>query len=223
MELKKNPKADLERKRGLYLQIGYLFALAVIFIAFEWKSYDDNAFNLGSLQVDNLEEEIIPITEQEQKPPPPPPPAVQELNIVENTEELKEELQVQSTEVTEETKIEPVIEKQEEVVEEDVVFQIVEDMPTFGKGDADVLKYLAENIRYPQVAKELGISGMVFVEFVVDKTGKIKDSKVVRGIGGGCDEEALRVIKGMPAWTPGKQRGKPVSVQFRLPVRFVLK
>ncbi|MBI2966224.1 MAG: energy transducer TonB [Bacteroidetes bacterium] len=222
MELKKNPKADLERKRGLYLQIGYLFALAVIFIAFEWKSYDDNAFNLGSLQ-DNLEEEIIPITEQEQKPPPPPPPAVQELNIVENTEELKEELQVQSTEVTEETKIEPVIEKQEEVVEEDVVFQIVEDMPTFGKGDADVLKYLAENIRYPQVAKELGISGMVFVEFVVDKTGKIKDSKVVRGIGGGCDEEALRVIKGMPAWTPGKQRGKPVSVQFRLPVRFVLK
>ena len=96
-------------------------------------------------------------------------------------------------------------------------------MPKFGNGDADLLNYLAKNIKYPQMARESGISGIVYVKFVVDKKGKVGDVQVLRGIGGGCDKEAVRVVKTMPDWTPGKQRGKTVSVYYNLPVRFVLR
>ena len=83
-------------------------------------------------------------------------------------------------------------------------------------------KYLAENIKYPQMAKESGIQGRVFVTFVVEKDGRVTDVRVLRGIGGGCDEEAIRVVQNMPKWTPGKQRGKSVRVQYNLPVKFTL-
>ena len=96
-------------------------------------------------------------------------------------------------------------------------------MPMFGAGESDLLNYLARNIKYPQMAKESGISGIVYVTFVVGKNGKVGDVRILRGIGGGCDKEAIRVVKSMPDWKAGKQRGKPVSVQYNLPVRFVLR
>ena len=95
-------------------------------------------------------------------------------------------------------------------------------MPEYPGGEAAMYKWLGKNIKYPQVAKENGIEGKVFVRFIVDQTGKVKDAQIVRGIGGGCDEEALRVVKEMPAWKPGKQRGKPVKVQFTIPIHFQL-
>jgi len=95
-------------------------------------------------------------------------------------------------------------------------------MPEFPGGEGALHQYLAENIKYPQMAKESGIQGRVFVTFVVERNGKVTDVKVLRGIGGGCDEEAIRVVQNMPSWTPGKQRGKPVRVQFNLPVKFTL-
>ena len=220
MEPKKNPDIDLEKKRGLFIQIGLVVALFIVFRSLEYRAYEVAAFDLGALMMEDIEEEIIPITEREIKPPPPPPP-MEELVIVEDEEEIEEELEIEDMEVDEETEIEIV--EEEEEIEDDVIFQVVEQMPKFGNGDADLLNYLSKNIKYPQMARESGISGIVYVKFVVDKTGKVGDVQVLRGIGGGCDKEAVRVVKGMPSWTAGKQRGKPVSVYYNLPVRFVLR
>jgi len=95
-------------------------------------------------------------------------------------------------------------------------------MPEFPGGMAALMKYLAENIKYPSLAKESGIQGRVFINFVVEPDGAISNVKVLRGIGGGCDEEAVRVVERMPKWSPGKQRGKPVRVSYNLPVKFTL-
>jgi protein TonB len=217
---KKHPDSDLEKKRGLFIQIGLIAALAIVWIALEWRNYDSNAFDLGTLMMEDIEEEIIPITEREIKPPPPPPP-VEELIIVEDEEELEEELEVEDMEVDEDTEIE--IAEEEEDIDEDVIFQVVEQMPKFGNGDADLLNYLHKHIKYPQMALESGISGTVYLQFVVDKQGKVGEVQVLRGIGGGCDKEAVRVVKTMPDWAPGKQRGKPVSVYFHVPVHFNLR
>jgi protein TonB len=103
------------------------------------------------------------------------------------------------------------------------IFTIVEEMPSFPGGEAELFKYLNKNVKYPQMAQDAGITGVVYLTFVVDENGKVKDPKVLRGIGGGCDEEAIRVVKSMPAWEPGKQRGKAVRVQYNLPIRFTLR
>lgn len=223
MEPKKSESADLENKKGLFFQIGLVISLALTLIAFEWKSYDKKDYSLGQLKIEDIPEEIIPITKQEEKPPPPPPPVTQVLNIVKDDVKLEEEAKVEETEVTEETKIETIT-KKEEVVDEPEIFTIVEEMPEFpGGGEKALLQYLSNNIKYPAIARENGITGTVYVTFEIDQNGRVKDAKILRGIGGGCDEEALRVVMNMPPWKPGKQRGKPVRVQYNLPVRFVLK
>lgn len=102
------------------------------------------------------------------------------------------------------------------------IFDRVEQMPQFGSGDKELMEYLANNIKYPAIARENGIQGTVVVQFVVDKDGAITQPTVVRGIGGGCDEEALRVVQGMPNWSPGRQQGRAVKVKFTLPIRFRL-
>ena len=124
--------------------------------------------------------------------------------------------------MAEDFEVEIIEEPEEEVVEEQI-FTIVEEMPSFPGGEEELFKYLGKSIKYPQMAADAGISGVVYVTFVVDKDGKVKDAKVLRGIGGGCDEEAIRVVKAMPPWKPGKQRGKAVKVQYNLPIRFTLK
>lgn len=116
------------------------------------------------------------------------------------------------------------LETKKEVVEEvyEKPFTVVEQMPEFPGGDQNMYKFLHDNIRYPQMAKESGIAGTVYLTFVVSKNGQISDVKVLRGIGGGCDEEAVRVIRSMPSWIAGRQNGKSVPVQFNLPVKFTL-
>lgn len=101
-------------------------------------------------------------------------------------------------------------------------FTVVEQMPEFPGGDEDRVKYLHDNVKYPQTAREVGISGTVYVTFVVNRSGKISDVRILRGIGGGCDEEAVRVVKNMPSWKPGKQNGEAVPVQYNLPIKFTL-
>ena len=110
----------------------------------------------------------------------------------------------------------------EMLIEENEIFTIVEDMPSFPGGEAELFKYLGKSIKYPKMASEADISGIVYMTFVVGKDGSIKDVKVMRGIGAGCDEEAIRAVKNMPKWKPGKQRGRAVEVQYNLPVRFTL-
>lgn len=103
------------------------------------------------------------------------------------------------------------------------VFQIVEIMPEFSGGEAAMYAYLREHMVYPMVARENGISGKVFVRFTVQANGRVSDVRVIRGIGGGCDEEAVRVVRSMPPWKPGIQSGRAVAVEFTLPIQFVMK
>ncbi|MFN3951725.1 MAG: TonB family protein [Thermaurantimonas sp.] len=107
--------------------------------------------------------------------------------------------------------------------DDNTVFTLVEVKPEFPGGRAALMKYLAENIRYPRLARELNIQGTVIIQFTVDRNGMIRDVAVARGIGGGCDEEAVRVVENMPPWTPGRQNDRPVNVRYSLPIRFELR
>ncbi len=226
MEPKKSSKKDLKKKRALFLQMGLIISLAIVLFAFEWKSYEKQEISLAQREVGGIPEELAQITIQEETPPPPPPPAPKtttELNIVENNIEV-ENILVINVEADDDTKaieyVAPVVEETD--VEEDKIFIVVEQSAVFPGGEANLFRFLSENITYPQLARESGIQGMVYVTFVVEKDGSITDVKILRGIGGGCDEEAIRVVKKMPKWSPGKQREKPVRSQFRLPVKFRL-
>lgn len=224
MNTKKSSKADLENKRVLFIQLGLVFTLALVLLAFEWKTYDRILTDLGERDVIDIPEEMIEITRQDQPPPPPaPPPQTTQFKIVEDDVEIEDDFVV-DVDVDQKTVIAAYIPPavQEEVVHEQEIFIVVEDPPSFPGGDEARIRYLSENIRYPQMARESGIQGTVFVTFVVERDGSVTDVRILRGIGGGCDEEAIRVIKSMPKWNAGKQRGRPVRVQFNMPIRFTL-
>jgi len=152
-----------------------------------------------------------------------PPPAIDEI---EKDVEAGKKTQVgDNNNIVDEVKEEP---KQEtkQVIQEEVdnnVYTIIQKMPSFPGGEAAMMKYIAENIKYPPMAKEAGIKGTVFVTFVIDREGNVTSPQVMKGIGGGCDEEALRVIKSMPKWSAGEQNGKKVLVKINVPIRFVLR
>ena len=227
MEPKKTEKADLEKRRGIFLQLGLVIVLAMVLIAFEWTSSDLTINEFEQLDAEALEEEQIPITmrEEVQPPPPPPPPQVTEvLEVVEDNVEIDDELILEDQEVDQNTQVEFVeFDDEEEAADEGEVFFIVEDMPSFqGKGQDGFRSYIHDNLRYPEIAAENGISGRVFVQFTVNKDGSISDVKVIRGVDSALDAEALRVVKTAPKWEPGKQRGKPVRVSFTFPIVFVL-
>lgn len=222
MELKKSQNANLEKKRIPLIIIGILFSTALVLVAFEWRTYETEVASLGQLDIDLIEEEIIPISQQQPPPPPPPPAPTTVIEIVEDEKEIEEELVIEDMEVDEDTEIEFIEEAVEEVVEEQI-FTIVEEMPSFPGGEPAMMKYLANNIKYPAIAKDANIQGTVYVTFVVNEKGEVKDVKVLRSIGGGTDEEAIRVVENMPKWKPGKQRGKAVKVQYNLPIRFTLR
>lgn len=231
MQVKKSKKADLERRRTLFLEIGLAVVLGIIFVAFQWGTSDSSTSALGDLSMDeNFEEEIIN-TFQEQEPPPPPEEepepepeqVVEELNVVENDEE-ESDLDINS-EADENMEIEINMEAFEETVEEEVEpipFATVEDKPIFPGGDKALLKYLADNTNYPEIAKENGIQGKVYVQFVIDKNGNVSAVTVARGVDPYLDKEAKRVVATLPAWTPGKQRGIPVPVTYIVPINFKL-
>lgn len=225
MEAKKSPKADLESKRAFFVQIGLIVSLAAMLVAFEWKTYDVEQIDVAARQVETVEEEMVEITQQNKPPPPPAPPAQTTLiHIVTDDVQVDDDLII-NAEATELTVIEaytpPAVVEEEEVAEAEI-FTVVEESPSFPGGDVARIKFLQENIVYPQMARESGIQGTVYVTFVVERNGNVTDVRVLRGIGGGCDEEAVRVIKAMPKWNPGKQRGKPVRVQFNMPIKFTL-
>jgi protein TonB len=226
MELKKTKKANLEGKRTIFLEIGLVVVLAIMLAAFEWSSKPNMENTLGELADMDLEEEIIPITRQQEvkPPPPPPPPKVTEvLNIVEDDVEIEDELIIEDAEADQDMEIEIVEFEEEEEVAEEEVFFIVEDMPSFqGKGQEGFRQWIAQNLRYPEIAAENGISGKVYVQFAVNSRGKVVDAVVVRGVDPALDKEAIRVVMASPSWTPGKQRGKAVKVQFTFPINFVL-
>jgi len=240
MEIRKKPEVDLNKQRPMFIAIGFVISLSLGLLAFEYRTFQERVIKMIDLSIDEEIEETIVATQPETPPPPPPPPptVVEVLQIVENDVEIKNEMQVQDVEANENTEVttSDFTTETETVTDDNEVFQIVEDMPRFKgceneKTEEEASKcfqeklyaFLSQNIKYPQQAKELGIQGKVFVSFVVEKDGSVGQVQILRGIGGGCDEEAERVIKKLPPFTPGKQRGRPVRVQYRLPIAFTLK
>lgn len=228
MKVKKSPKANLETKKMTWHLMGYVIVLSLMFVAFEWSERDKKIDLSGQVQDIVAEEEMIPITEQQATPPPPPPP--QEVQKVEEVLKIVEnDVQVEATEIASSEDNNTAVEIKEvaapvvveEVVEEEI-FQVVEEMPSFPGGMGELMKFLGNNIKYPAVAQENGIQGRVIIQFVVEKDGSVANPVVVKGVDPALDKEALRVVKSMPKWTPGKQRGKAVRVKYTVPVTFRL-
>lgn len=235
MELKKNPKADLTRNSGLYFVIGLVLVMLLTYIAFEWKTYDeDNNFDYTMNVEDTLDEEV-PMTEQIKTPPPPPPPAAPEIIEVVEDEEEVEETVIESTETSQEEEIIEVADVEVEEVEEDVdvPFAVIEDVPIFPGCENEpksklrdcfnsmMQKHIGKNFRYPEIAQEMGIQGRVNIMFVIQKDGSIGNVRM-RGPDKNLEEEAARIIGKLPKMTPGKQRGRPVRVPFSIPITFKL-
>lgn len=223
MELKKTEQADLTKKSGFFFSIGLLVTMALVVMAFEWKQYDESIANLTGKSTDSFEETMeVPPTDI----PPPPAPTVQQPQVVEvpDEEEIKEDIKVNlDVEVTEDTKVEEIVVQAEEPKEEtDEIFTVVEESAAPKGGMQAFYKYVGEKIKYPAQARRMGIEGRVFVEFVIQKDGTLSDVRAIKGIGAGCDEEAVRIVQSAPAWTPGKQRGKPVKQRYTLPIIFKL-
>ena len=225
MQLKKSPKVSLEDKKLIYTLMGALLVLSICFVAFEWTEKEVTKYDV--VDQDFLIEAEIDIQQTTQEtPPPPPPPAVQEVEIL---NVVDDDVKTESVEIkTEDDKdgevvIAPPVEAPvvEEVEEE--IFVVVESMPEFPGGAPEMMKFIAENIKYPVIAQENGIQGRVICQFVIEKNGSVTDIQVVRSSGdASLDKEAERVIKNMPKWKPGKQRGKPVRVKYTITVAFRL-
>ncbi|MFN6087187.1 MAG: energy transducer TonB [Cyclobacteriaceae bacterium] len=218
MESKKTQKADLSNKRGLFFSIGLFSALSVALMAFEWKQTDEKVDLLSAKSTNTFEEMIeVPTTQQL----PPLAPVIQQPKIVEvpDEEEIQENLNIDLD--NESPRIEvasvAVAEAEEEV---DEIFTIVEESAMPNGGMPAFYKYLVDNMRYPAQARRLGVEGKVTLSFVVDKNGKISEVNVLRGIGSGCDEEAVRVMQNAPSWKAGKQRGKAVKQRCIMPISF---
>lgn len=223
MEAKKTEKADLTKKSTFFFSIGLLITMALVVMAFEWKSYEEGIADLVGKRTDTFEETLeVPPTEQ----PPPPAPVIQQPVVVEvpDEEEIKDDIKVNlDVEVTDDTKVEAIVVQAEEPKEEsDEIFTVVEESATPKGGMQAFYKYVGEKIKYPAQARRMGIEGRVFVEFVINKDGSLSDVKAIKGIGAGCDEEAVRIIQSAPAWNAGKQRGKAVKQRYTLPIIFKL-
>ncbi len=229
MNIKKSSKASLENRRSIFLLMGFVAVLAFVYIAFEWTQVEVTVYESVSLEP-VIEEEIEIIQTIEALPPPPPPDipeVIEVLNVVEDDVETAEIIIDSEDDRDKEVVIRPPTTTYtsgvySEEADAEVVFMVVEDMPGFPGGDAALLKYLHDNIKYPVIAQESGIQGRVICQFVVNRDGSIVDVEVVRGVDRSLDAEAIRVVQNMPKWMPGKQRGKAVRVKFTLPINFRL-
>ncbi|MBN1951335.1 MAG: energy transducer TonB [Bacteroidales bacterium] len=226
MEIKKSSKVSLEKKKFLFLEVGLVLVFAICLVAFEWTSSPD----IESSKDEEPEKEysmdqaeVVPPEQQQQQQE--PPKALEQLEFKEapkNKIIKKIDFTISDEDADSEWDF---LESDDDDDESGVaeVFFIVEDMPKFNGGPSDGFRtYIAENLQYPQIAAENGISGRVYVQFTVNSNGKVVDVVVARGVDPALDKEALRVVKSSPSWTPGKQRGRPVNVRFTFPIVFVL-
>lgn len=234
MQPKKNEKVDLAKNSSLYFVIGLATILFISWQAIEWKTYEKDLYGYEALNVDDEDDEEIPITEQLKTPPPPPPPpppAPEVIEVVEDEEEVEETV-IESTETNEDEIVE-IVEVEEEFDDVDVPFAVIEDVPIFpgcervSKSERrncfqeKMNKHIRKNFRYPEIAQEMGIQGRVYVNFIIAKDGQITNIRM-RGPDKNLEKEAQRIIAKLPNMIPGKQRGRPVRVPFSIPITFRL-
>ena len=223
MEIKKNPEVDVQNKRILLFEIGFAVSLLVVISAF---LYTPREYKIEQVEMVAavVEEEITEITRQDQKPPEPPKRTeitviTDILNIVTNDEKI--ETSVDFAEFAEDVEIIQQVAVEEEVIEDDQPFVKVEQMPSFMGGDLMTFRnWVMTKLRYPQIAQENNITGRVLLQFVIEKDGSLTNIQVIQTPDSSLSDEAIRVLKTSPKWTPGKQRNQNVRVKYTLPVDF---
>jgi protein TonB len=230
MESKITPKADLQKKNLMFLEIGLIAALALCLLAFEWSSSDKVETMDLTAQAQTIEEEEIINTQEQQEIPPEMPkiPVLSDIiDIVDDDIQVNDDLFI-DTEDNANLGVEIMdyhTEVVEEVVEEEAIpFALVEEKPKFQGGDANTFSaWVNKNLQYPEIAKENGVQGRVTLQFTVNTDGSVSDVKVLRGVDSSLDKEAVRIVSMSPKWTPGKQRERPVKVVYNFPVVFQLR
>ena len=230
MESKVSPKADLHSKNLMFLEIGLVAALAIMLGAFEWTSSEKTEVMDLTGQTAVVEEEIIPVTQEQQELPPEMPkiPVLSDvIDIVDDDVEVADDLFIDMEDNAnlgvEIMEYHAAVEE-EEIEEEAIPFQLVEEKPKFQGGDANAFsKWVAQNLNYPEIAKENGVQGRVMLQFKVNANGTVSDVKVLRGVDPSLDKEAVRVVSTSPKWEPGRQRDRAVPVTYTFPVIFQLR
>ncbi len=223
MEIKKTPRADLNNKRGLFLEIGLCVSLGLVILAFAYTPKEHRIEKID-MQIGPVEEELVEITRNEQKPPEAPKKV--EVKVIADllqvvTNETKITTEVDFAEFDENTEVIQQVEVAEEVVEDDQPFIIVETMPSFQGGDLNTFRtWVQQNVKFPQIALENGIQGRVVLSFVIEKDGRLTNIQVLQTPDRSLSEEAIRVLNKSPKWSPGKQRNQVVRVKYTLPVDF---
>jgi protein TonB len=225
MEIKKNPEVDLQNKRFLFLEIGFAVALLITIGALCYTARENKIEQIQQ-EVAIVEEEITEITRQDVKQPEPIRRTEikvfsDALSIVTNDEKITTD--VNFDEFSEDMAIDviPVKPVVEEVIEDDQPFVKVEKMPSFKGGDLMTFRnWVMERIRYPQIAQENNITGRVLLQFVIERDGTLTNIQVLQTPDSSLSDEAIRVLKTSPKWTPGKQGNKMVRVKYTLPVEF---
>ena len=222
MEIKKSPKADLENKRGLFLEIGLVVALVLVIGAFAVtpKEHRIEKVDLGYAPV---EVEIVEVTREDQKPPEAPKKVDMAvvsdmLEVVTNDTKIETEIDFAEFDVNQAIEVAPV--QTEEVFEEEI-FIVVEEKASFMGGDEGTFRnWVQQNVKFPQIALENGIQGRVVLSFVIEKDGRLTNIQVLQTPDRSLSEEAIRVLNKSPKWSPGKQRNQVVRVKYTLPVDF---
>ena len=228
MEIKKSPKANLENLRVIFVEIGLIIALLVVWAGFSGSSKEKKAAVLDAGNQEIIEEEMVPIT-QETPPPPPEMPKIpvlsDQIDIVDDEVKVEETIVNLEDDANLGVEIQDYVEVQEEVVEEEAIpFALVEEKPKFQGGDANTFsKWVNQKLVYPEIAKENGVQGRVMLQFTVNTDGSVSNVKVLRGVDASLDKEAVRVVSSSPKWKPGRQRDRAVKVTYTFPVIFQLR
>lgn len=240
MELKKNPQADLSRNSGLYFVIGLTIVLFSTWRLLEHKTYETDKEFVNVLNVTDVMDEEVPITQTVRTTPPPPPPAAPDvIEIVEDIEEVEETI-IESTESSQDKFVEDAVVSVDDVaVEEEeeeisVPFAIIEHVPVFPGCESleteaerkscfnqKIQEHIQRNFNYPKTALEMGISGRVFLQFEIGADGRVKNIRK-RGPDRLLEEEAVRIIASLPQMKPGMQRGRPAKVGYSIPINFLM-
>ena len=228
MEIKKNDNVNLEKRKGIFFQLGLVIVLSLCLIAFEWTSGDKGVNEYASTGEEILEEDMIPITETPEQQPEVPPevPQVNDIfEIVDDDVTIENEILFadDETSINDEVQMYDFNVGEEQEEQEEEIFVVVEDMPTFKGGDVNKFRdWVQKRVKYPQIAAENGIQGKVYIMFVVEPDGSVSNVSIMRGVDPALDEEAIKVVESSPKWSPGKQRGAPVRVRFSITVNFQL-
>lgn len=243
METKKNPEVRLERFSSLFFEIGLMIALFVAYLALESRTNPLSGIDTTSSTTSNyIDEVMVPQTERRNKlvAPKPPPSPINQIIVVANTTELEYELEMETTEIDEDYKVEMVKYEPKEIVaeeeEEEVYnFQVVESQAMYPGCEnykskqsrymcfqKSIMEHVKKNFKYPEIAKEMGVQGRVIVQFEIGKNGNISNVFVLRGIDKNLDNEAIRIVKKLPRMIPAEQRDRKVAVSFMLPITFKL-